>query len=121
MHLLILGVGLALFAFYGEKGLPQALTAQLVDAPDRIFPYFIATELPVDVSGLFVAAIFAAAISTPDSALAEGSDLTVNHLYAPLCKGRSEIHYLLMSRVFLVLWTLVFFALLGPRPAVIYL
>ncbi|NCF44512.1 MAG: hypothetical protein GWP70_06775 [Proteobacteria bacterium] len=111
VHLLILGVGLALFAFYGEKGLPDALTAQLADAPDRIFPYFIATELPVGVSGLFVAAIFAAAISTLDSALAEGSDLTVNHLYAPLCKGRSESHYLLMSRVFMVFWALVFFAL----------
>ena len=46
VHVLILGVGLALFAFYGERGLPESMAAQLVDTPDRIFPYFIATELP---------------------------------------------------------------------------
>ena len=111
VHLLILTVGLALVVFYAERGVPAALSAQLADAPDRIFPYFIATELPVGVSGLFVAAIFAAAISTLDSALAEASDLTVNHLYAPLCGGRSEHHYLGASRLFMVLWALVFFVL----------
>ena len=38
VHVLILGVGLALFAFYGERGVPESLAAQLMDAPDRIFP-----------------------------------------------------------------------------------
>ena len=111
VHLLILGVGLALVAFYGERGMPESLAAELVDAPDRIFPHFIATELPVGVSGLFIAAIFAAAISTLDSALAEGSDLTVNHLYVPLRKDRSEQHYLTVSRFFMVVWALIFLAL----------
>ena len=111
VHLLILGVGLALVAFYGERGISESLSAELADAPDRIFPHFIATELPVGVSGLFIAAIFAAAISTLDSALAEGSDLTVNHLYAPVRKGRTEQHYLLISRLFMVAWALIFFAL----------
>ena len=111
VHLLILGVGLALFVFYGERGLPPTVAAELADAPDRIFPYFIATELPVGVSGLFIAAIFAAAISTLDSALAEASDLTVNHLYATWRMGRSEQHYLTASRLFMALWALVFFAL----------
>lgn len=111
VHLLILGVGLALVAFYAERGIPDSLAAELVASPDRIFPYFIATQLPVGISGMFVAAIFAAAISTLDSALAEGSDLTVNHLYAPFRQGRSERHYLLMSRLFMGLWAIIFFAL----------
>jgi len=111
VHLLILGVGLALVAFYGERGISESLSAELANAPDRIFPHFIATQLPVGVSGLFIAAIFAAAISTLDSALAEGSDLTVNHLYAPVRKGRTEQHYLLMSRLFMIVWALIFFAL----------
>lgn len=111
VHVLILGVGLALFAFYDQRGIPDSLATQLIDAPDRIFPYFIATELPQGVSGLFVAAIFAAAISTLDSALAEGSDLTVNHLYAPLRPGMSERHYLTASRLFMGLWALIFLAL----------
>jgi Na+/proline symporter len=111
VHLLILGVGLALVVFYGERGVPERLAAELVNAPDRIFPHFIATELPVGISGLFIAAIFAAAISTLDSALAEGADLTVNHLYAPLRKDCTEQHYLTMSRLFMVVWALIFFAL----------
>ena len=111
VHLLILGVGLALVVFYGERGVPERLAAELVNAPDRIFPHFIATELPVGISGLFIAAIFAAAISTLDSALAEGADLTVNHLYAPLRRDCTEQHYLTMSRLFMVVWALIFFAL----------
>ncbi len=111
VHLLILGVGLALVVFYAERGIPQTLAAELVDAPDRIFPYFIATELPVGISGLFIAAIFAAAISTLDSGLAEASDLTVNHLYAPLRRERSESHYLFASRLFMVLWAAIFLGL----------
>ena len=111
VHLLILGVGLALVVFYAERGIPETLAAQLTTEPDRIFPYFIATELPVGISGLFIAAIFAAAISTLDSGLAEASDLTVNHLYAPVRSGHSESHYLLMSRLFMALWAIVFFCL----------
>ena len=38
VHVLILGVGLALFAFYGERGVPEGLAAQLIDSSDRIFP-----------------------------------------------------------------------------------
>ena len=62
------------------------------------------------ISGLFIAAIFAAAISTLDSALTESSDLTVNHIYQRLLPQRSEAHYLLVSRLFMVLWGLLFFA-----------
>ena len=112
MHIVILAVGLALAVFYGERGLPESLLAQLADAPDRIFPYFILTEIPVGLSGLFVAAIFAAAISTLDSALAESADLTVSHIYArQLRPGRDEAHYLRASRVSMLFWGVVFFAM----------
>ena len=109
MHLIILGVGLALAVFYHETGLPDAIATQLVSEPDRIFPYFIVTEIPVGVSGLFIAAIFAAAISTLDSALTESADLTVTHIYERIVPGRSESHYLRASRASLVLWGLIFF------------
>lgn len=110
MHLVILGVGLALAVFYAEHGVPAELSAELVQSPDRIFPHFIVTQLPVGVSGLFIAAIFAAAISTLDSALAESSDLTVAHLYIPYVRSTaSEGHYLFVSRLLLAAWGLVFF------------
>ena len=111
MHLVILAVGLGLSAFYTQQGLPQEVSAVLQQSPDRIFPYFIATEIPPGISGLFFAAIFAAAISTLDSTLAESADLSVRHIYEKLQKNkRSENHYLLVSRVILIFWGLVFFA-----------
>ena len=111
MHLVILAVGLGLAAFYTQRGLPQEVSAVLQQSPDRIFPYFIATEIPPGISGLFFAAIFAAAISTLDSTLAESADLSVRHIYEKLQKNkRSENHYLLVSRVILIFWGFVFFA-----------
>jgi len=110
MHLVILGVGLALVAFYAERGVPEELAAVLPESPDRIFPYFIVTEIPVGISGLFIAAIFAAAISTLDSTLAESADISIRHIYEKyLQPGRTERHYLRASRIAVVLWGLVFF------------
>lgn len=109
MHLVILAVGLGLAVFYAEHGLPAEVGASLVDAPDRIFPHFILTEIPVGLSGLFIAAIFAAAISTLDSALTESADLSLTHIYARFVRpGDSEEHYLLVSRLLMVAWGLVF-------------
>ncbi len=110
MHLVILALGLALVLFYTEHPLPASVTAELSEAPDRIFPYFIMTEIPVGLSGLFIAAIFAAAISTLDSALAESSDLSVSHIYAKYVRAAaSEAHYVFVSRCMMVLWGGVFF------------
>jgi len=109
MHLVILALGLALVIFYGEKGLPGELAEQLRESPDRIFPYFIVTEIPLGLSGLFIAAIFAAAISTLDSALAESSDLSVSHIYAKYIRpAASEVHYVMISRFMMILWGMVF-------------
>lgn len=111
MHLVILALGLALVVFYSEMPLPAEITAQLQDAPDRIFPYFIVSEIPVGLSGLFIAAIFAAAISTLDSALAESADLSVSHIYAKyLRRTASERHYVQVSRWLMGFWGVVFFA-----------
>lgn len=110
VHVVILGVGLALAVFYAERGVSVELAQQLSESPDRIFPYFIVNELPVGISGLFIAAIFAAAISTLDSALTESSDLTVNHIYQRVLPNKTEAHYLLASRLLMVVWGLLFFA-----------
>jgi solute:Na+ symporter, SSS family len=63
---LFLYIGTALFAFYSEGG--HAL-GEAVTKGDQIFPYFIATQVPMGLKGLIVAAILAAAMSTIDSAL----------------------------------------------------
>ncbi len=108
MHLFVLGIGLALVLFYEQNPLPASMLEQLTIAPDRIFPYFIVTEIPAGVSGLFIAAIFAAAISTLDSSLAESADVAVRHFYEPWSGARSEKHYLLVSRLAVAAWALIF-------------
>ena len=110
VHLVILAVGLALVVFYSEQVLPAHVLRSLADAPDRILPYFVLTELPVGLSGLLIAAIFAAAISTLDSALAEASDITVSHFYVRMAGTKvSERRYVLISRLLMGVWGVVFF------------
>jgi len=55
-------IGVLLFAFYGSNA--------PVSAPDQVFPHFIANHLPTGLSGLVVAAILAAAMSSSLSAIA---------------------------------------------------
>lgn len=59
-------IGTALYAFYSPGGVE--LGADIVKG-DQIFPHYIATQLPVGLKGLIIAAILAAAMSTVDSAL----------------------------------------------------
>ena len=51
-----------LYAFYQVHGDPIA--AGRISKPDQILPYFVVTELPAGFPGLFIAAIYAASMST---------------------------------------------------------
>lgn len=105
----MLAVGLALSLFYAQNPLPQSVVEQLAAEPDRIFPYFIVTELPDGVSGVLIAAIFAAGISTIDTHLTEVSNITVTDIYEKKFRaGASEAHYLVVARMSVVLWGLFY-------------
>ena len=109
VHLIILGVGLALVLFYAASPLPGEFIDVLQESPDRIFPYFLITEMPVGLSGLFIAAIFAAAISTLDSSLTETSDLTVRHIYKRwINSDATEIQSVRIARLSLMVWGMIF-------------
>ena len=62
---LFMFIGTALFAYY--KLMPAAVPPDL--RPDAVFPWFIMTQLPIGVTGLILAALIAAAISSLDSDL----------------------------------------------------
>ncbi len=101
----LMGVGLGLTAYYEAVGIPPELSERLRAQPDQVFPFFIVTQIPDGYSGVLVAAILAAAISTLNSRLAELADITVSNVYRPfLVKGRQESHYLKASRMFIVVW-----------------
>jgi SSS family transporter len=56
------GTGLVLYAFYQVHGDP--LAAGKITKADQILPYFVMNEMPRGLPGLFIAAIFAASMST---------------------------------------------------------
>ena len=94
--LIFLVLGIMLYAFYNgasvaELGLTRA---------DGIFPKFIVEEMPNGVSGLIVAALFAAAMSTLSSSLSSLSSAAMLDIYVPLFgKGKSEAELLKTSRL----------------------
>lgn len=82
---LLLFIGLGLFAYYqlNPDTLPESISG------DQIFPYFIAHVLPVGLSGLLIAAIFAAAMSSMDSGINSMATVVVNDFIFPMV-GKKE-------------------------------
>jgi SSS family transporter len=105
---LIVGVGLGLWLYYQHNPLEADAAAFLAEQPSRAYPYFIVHALPVGVSGLLIAGIFAAGISTLDSALAALSETTVNGIYRKWIRpDASESRCMRLSRLAVVGWGIV--------------
>jgi Na+/proline symporter len=101
-------IGVLLFAFYQPFTDPGYATAASTAFPftggDRVFPDFITKHMPSGLSGLVVAAIFAAAMSSSLNAIAATA---VNDLYKPFRPERSDKHYLKVSHVLTLVWGVV--------------
>jgi solute:Na+ symporter, SSS family len=87
---LFLFIGTALFAFYTVQ--PELLPAGLdpMEKPDAVFPHFIVTQLPVGLTGLVVAAIFAAAQSTLSSSVNCSATLILRDGYQRYLRPRAD-------------------------------
>ena len=72
-------IGTLLWAYY--TGRPDSLPAEIAAVKDSVFPYFIVHSLPVGVTGLLVAAIVAAAMSTVSSTLNSGATVIMEDWY----------------------------------------
>jgi SSS family solute:Na+ symporter len=66
-------IGTALFAFYAAY--PDRLPMDAAARADAVFPHFIATELPVGLGGLMIAAVVAAAQSTLSTSINSSATL----------------------------------------------
>ncbi len=110
--LLMSAVGLGAWLYYQHHALSPADAVFLAEQPSRAYPFYVIRNLPVGVSGLVIAAIFAAGISTLDSALAALSETTINGIYRKRFRpDANEAHYLRASRVSVVAWGVVLSAL----------
>ena len=103
--LLMAAVGLGVWLFYNHNPLDPVAADTLAAQPSQAYPYFIVHQLPVGVSGLLIAGIFAAGISTLDSALAALSETSVNGIYRKLINPEAtEAQCMVFSRVSVVIW-----------------
>jgi len=103
MTAVFLYIGTALFAFYSTGSAGGAVTKG-----DEAFPYFIATQLPVGLKGLILAAVLAAAMSTVDSGLNCSATVLLMDFYKryvnPQVSDRASLRCL---RVTTVVWGLL--------------
>ena len=81
VSLLFFYIGTALFSFYTAQ--PGLLTAELSaqGAGDRVFPHFIVTGLPAGLTGLLIAAIFSAGMSTVSTSLNSTATIFLTDYY----------------------------------------
>jgi SSS family solute:Na+ symporter len=92
-------IGVLLFAFYAPYKLAGYATgpaAAPFRAADQVFPDFITRHLPSGLSGLVVAAIFAAAMSSSLNSIAAAF---VADLYKPFVAAKPDRHYLRISHI----------------------
>ncbi len=105
MTILMLFVGAALYVFFKHHPLTGDWLNIYQKDPKTIFPIFIVKYLPMGISGLLIAGVFAAAISSLDSTLAAMAQTTISAFYKPFIKPQaSHKHYVNVSRFFIIFW-----------------
>jgi len=97
--LLYLAIGAGLFTFYAQH------PGEALPRPDEIFPFFIRTVMPELLRGVMLTAIVLASIDSPLGSLAASF---VTDIYRPiLVRGGTDRHYLMVSRVAVVVFGLL--------------
>jgi SSS family solute:Na+ symporter len=96
---MFLFIGIGLFAFYQGEAFAR---------PDAIFPRFIVEVMPAGLTGLVIAAILAAAMSTVSGALNSLAAASLHDLYLPLTGKRAEDPGVLrVGKLFTLLWAAI--------------
>jgi solute:Na+ symporter, SSS family len=81
VSLLFFMIGTGLFVYY--QVYPDLLPAEFRESgmSDSVFPYFIVNGLPAGITGLLIASIFAAGMSTISTSLNSGATVILNDFY----------------------------------------
>jgi len=106
--LLMLVVGVGLFYYFQENPMGGEYKAMFEDQDNTLFPIFMVTTIPNFLSGLLIAGVIAAAISSLNSTIAALSQTSISTFYKPFVKkDGTERHYIVVSKVFIVFWGIV--------------
>jgi SSS family solute:Na+ symporter len=97
---LFLVIGVGLYAYHDGAAFPR---------PDAIFPQFIVEAMPPGLTGVVIAAVLAAAMSTISSSINALSAATVHDLYLPLAGRRppDDARLLRTSKRLTLVWAAV--------------
>ena len=99
VSLMFLFIGTALFSYYqaGAATLPQGIQS------DRIFPYYIVNNLPAGLTGLLIAAIFAAGMSTVSTSINSSATVILKDYFGKIIEekgsGKQSMKILYISSV----------------------
>lgn len=96
---LFLFIGVGLYAYYQARAFPK---------PDEIFPTFIIEVMPPGMTGLVVAAILAAAMSTVSGSLNSLAAATTHDIYMPLTGRKGDDPAVFRAgRLFTLAWAVI--------------
>jgi SSS family solute:Na+ symporter len=95
-------IGTLLWAYYQLSG--EVLPAHLLDKngqliADGVFPYFLTTKIPAGLAGIFIAALFSAAMSTMSSDLNCLSAVGVEDYYRKLRPNSTDKQRLFAGKI----------------------
>ena len=113
-------VGVMLYAYYGSLNFSQIG----ISKPDEVFPIFIIDVFPPGITGIIIAGLFAAALSTLAGSISSLSSSTMLDLYIPFFgKLNDDKKQLRISRLFTIIWAILltisaFFFMTSPRSVV---
>ena len=97
-YALFLLIGLGLWAFY--QGRP-------FDRTDEIFARFIVDELPAGITGLLIAGVFAAAMSSLSSTINSLASATAYDFWAPAAGIEDDARILRAGKLFTIVWAVL--------------
>jgi solute:Na+ symporter, SSS family len=105
MAIMLNMIGLGLVAYYKTH---PALAATLENG-NQVLPHFIVNVLPKGISGLVIASIFAAAMSSASSAINSLSTTSVIDFYQRLFHRpwKDDVHYMKVGRIMTFVWGVI--------------
>src|SRR5690606_29356293 len=108
--LLIFSMGTFLYVFFKDN--PDLIAVGMQN--DRIFPLFIANQLPPGVAGLVIAGIYSASMSSLDSSMHSVSTVITVDFYKRFNKAYTEIKAMKVAK-----WVTIIVGVLGTGVACI--
>jgi len=101
--IIVFFLGTALYVFY--KRFPAALPPDASDI--EILPIFMSQQLPSGLSGLMIAAIFAAGMSSLDTSMHSLATTWSRDFYSRFCPSTSERAQVIFSKIMIIVFGIV--------------